>query len=162
MPISRVHQGRGLAVATAAALALTSAVAPTIHAAEPGRPNVVVVMTDDQDFRSMWALPKTRRLVAARGTSFATSVVNYPLCCPSRATFLTGQYAHNHGVLWNNFPEGGYYKLKSRETLPVWLRRAGYRTIHIGKYLNEYGERNPREVPPGLGRLARRRRPDHL
>ena len=113
------------------------------------RPNVVTIMTDDQDFRSMWAMPKTRRLIGARGTTFKQSVVNFPLCCPSRATYYTGQYAHNHGVLWNNWPEGGFYKLDGSETLPVWLRRAGYRTIHVGKYLNEYGERDPRQVPRG-------------
>ncbi|MFN8161916.1 MAG: sulfatase [Solirubrobacterales bacterium] len=114
-----------------------------------GRPNVVVIMTDDQDFRSMWAMPKTRRLIAARGTFFRQAIDNYSLCCPSRATFLTGQYAHNHGVVWNNYPLGGYRKLKGHNTLPVWLSRAGYWTIHIGKYLNEYGEEKPREVPPG-------------
>ena len=97
----------------------------------------------------MHAMPKTRRLIAERGTTFATSVVSFPLCCPSRATFLTGQYAHNHGVQWNNAPTGGYYKLKQRETLPVWLRRVGYRTIHIGKFLNETGERDPTEIPKG-------------
>lgn len=97
----------------------------------------------------MWVLPKVRRLIGDRGTTFATSVVNYPLCCPSRATYYTGRYAHNHGVLWNNFPEGGYYKFDGSETLPVWLQRVGYSTVHIGKYLNEYGERNPNEIPPG-------------
>lgn len=113
------------------------------------RPNVVVIMTDDQDFRSMPALPKTRDLIGDRGTTFAASTVNFPLCCPSRATFLTGQYAHNHGVRWNTFPEGGYYRFRQRETLPVWLQRAGYRTIHVGKYLNQTGERDPREIPKG-------------
>jgi arylsulfatase A-like enzyme len=113
------------------------------------RPNVVTIMTDDQDFRSMWAMPKTRRLLARRGTTFATATVSLPLCCPSRATYYTGQYAHNHGVRWNFFPLGGFYRFRQAETLPVWLRRAGYRTIHIGKYLNETGERDPREVPRG-------------
>ena len=113
------------------------------------RPNVVVVMTDDQDFRSMHVMPKTRKLIARRGTTFQTSVVNFPLCCPSRATLMTGQYAHNHGVKWNNPPNGGYLKLKQAETLPVWLRRAGYRTIHIGKFLNEYGQEDPTDVPKG-------------
>ena len=75
--------------------------------------------------------------------------MSFPLCCPSRATYYSGQYAHNHGVLWNTPPQGGYAKFNGEEALPVWLRRAGYRTIHIGKYLNEYGERNPHEVPPG-------------
>ena len=117
---------------------------------EPGeRPNVVVIMTDDQDFRSMPVMPKTRRLIGRQGVTFDRNFVNYPLCCPSRATFLTGQYAHNHGVLWNNWPRGGYRMLDGSETLPVWLGRAGYRTIHIGKYLNEYGEQKPTEVPKG-------------
>jgi arylsulfatase A-like enzyme len=112
-------------------------------------PNVVTIMTDDQDFRSMWAMPKTRRLLTRQGTTFQNNVVNYPLCCPSRATYYTGEYAHNHGILWNNYPEGGYYRFDGSETLPVWLQRAGYETIHIGKYLNEYGTRDPYEVPQG-------------
>jgi arylsulfatase A-like enzyme len=106
-------------------------------------------MTDDQDFRSMHVMPQTRRLIVKRGTTFANSVVSFPLCCPSRATYYTGQYAHNHGVKWNTFPEGGFYKFKQAETLPVWLRRAGYRTIHIGKYLNQTGERDATQVPKG-------------
>jgi N-acetylglucosamine-6-sulfatase len=113
------------------------------------RHNVVVVMTDDQDFRSMHVMPQTRSLIAKRGTTFATSMVSFPLCCPSRATYYTGQYAHNHGVKWLFSPTGGYPKLKQAETLPVWLRRAGYRTIHIGKFLNEYGERDAYEIPKG-------------
>jgi N-acetylglucosamine-6-sulfatase len=128
----------------ALALPATAAAAP-----KPKPHNVVVVMTDDQDFRSMGAMPKTVRLVGGRGTTFDNAVVSYPLCCPSRATYYTGQYAHNHGVKWNFFPEGGYYKLRQAETLPVWLQRAGYRTIHIGKYLNETGERDATEVPTG-------------
>ena len=136
---------------TAALVLLALAPVATAEAAskKSGRPNVVVIMADDQDFRSLGTMPKLRRLIASRGTTFATSISSYPLCCPSRATYYTGRYAHNHGVKWNNFPEGGYYKFNGRHTLPVWLRRSGYRTIHIGKYLNEYGERNPTEVPPG-------------
>ena len=150
MTIFRTRPGhRWLIAAALLVLALTGAAEATAKTHKTARPNVVVVMADDQDFRSMHALPKVRRLVGRRATTFATSIVNYPLCCPSRATYYTGRYAHNHGVLWNNFPEGGYYKFDGRETLPVWLRRAGYRTIHIGKYLNEYGERDPREVPRG-------------
>jgi N-acetylglucosamine-6-sulfatase len=104
------------------------------------RPNVLVVMTDDQTVQS---------LLAARGTTFENAIVTFALCCPSRATYLTGQYAHNHGVRSNSAPDGGYYRLDGRETLPVWLQRVGYHTAHIGKYLNGYGTRNPREVPPG-------------
>jgi len=113
------------------------------------RPNVVVIMSDDQDFRSMWAMPQTRKLIGSTGTTFQREAVSFPLCCPSRATFLTGQYPHNNGIQWNNAPGGGYYKLDGSETLPVWLQQAGYRTVHIGKYLNEYGEQDPYEVPQG-------------
>lgn len=138
------------AIVAVTALVATLAAPPVASGAVlPARPNIVMIMTDDQDFRSMAALPKTRRLVGERGTTFATSVVNFPLCCPSRATFLTGQYAHNHGVLWNTFPEGGFYRFRQRETLPVWLQRVGYRTIHVGKYLNQTGQRDPREIPKG-------------
>ncbi|MCG5217446.1 sulfatase family protein [Streptosporangium soli] len=75
--------------------------------------------------------------------------MSYSLCCPSRATFLTGQYAHNHGVLGNQPPDGGYEGLPAEETLPVWLSRAGYDTAHIGKFLNGYGRARPTEIPPG-------------
>jgi N-acetylglucosamine-6-sulfatase len=85
----------------------------------------------------MWALRKTRQLIGGRGTTFDHSFISFSLCCPSRATLLTGQYAHNHSVKWNNWPLGGFRKLRGAQTLPVWLERAGYFTAHIGKYLNE-------------------------
>jgi N-acetylglucosamine-6-sulfatase len=108
-----------------------------------------VIETDDQTAESLWAMPTVDRLLAKRGVSFDNSFVSYALCCPSRATFLTGQYAHNHGVFDNRLPNGGYEKLRGDNTLPVWLRKAGYRTILVGKYLNRYGRRDPTEVPPG-------------
>ena len=114
------------------------------------RPNVVVLMTDDQTLESMRVMDGVRRTLADRGTTFTRSFVSFALCCPSRATFLTGQYAHNHGVLGNRPPTGGYARLDTAETLPVWLGRAGYRTMHVGKFLNRYGQDGPRsEVPPG-------------
>ncbi|HKB20362.1 MAG TPA: sulfatase [Gaiellaceae bacterium] len=115
------------------------------------RPNVVVLMTDDQTVESMRVMPNVKTLIADQGVTFDNSFVSYSLCCPSRSTFLTGQYAHNHGVWGNAAPNGGYYKLDSTNTLPVWLQRAGYQTIHLGKYLNQYGTRNAREIPPGWG-----------
>jgi N-acetylglucosamine-6-sulfatase len=110
---------------------------------------VVVIETDDQTASSMWAMPTVQRLLADRGVTFDNSFVSYALCCPSRATFLTGQYAHNHGVFDNGLPYGGFYKLDGSNTLPVWLQAAGYRTMHVGKYLNHYGTRNPFQIPPG-------------
>jgi N-acetylglucosamine-6-sulfatase len=113
------------------------------------RPNVVVVMTDDQTVESLKAMRSVDRLLAREGASFTQAIVTFPLCCPSRATFLTGQYAHNHRVLSNVPPSGGYGRLDHSTTLPVWLRRGGYYTAHVGKHLNGYGRARPTEIPPG-------------
>ena len=115
-------------------------------AAVSERPNVLVILTDDQTLESMRVLEKTQRLLGQEGTTFANAFVSYPVCCPSRATLLTGQYAHNHKVMANKPPDGGYGRLDHSNTLPVWLREAGYETAHVGKYLNGY--KGP-EVPPG-------------
>src|SRR4051812_39175234 len=77
------------------------------RATHRGRPNVVVVLTDDQDTRSISVMGNVKRLLARRGVTFENSFVTYSLCCPSRVTLLTGQYAHNHGVVANNPPHGG-------------------------------------------------------
>jgi arylsulfatase A-like enzyme len=115
----------------------------------PQRPNIIVLETDDQTFAEMEVLPNVRRLIGDEGVTFDNHFVSFSLCCPSRATFLTGQYSHNNGVRNNGLPDGGYEKLDSTNTLPVWLQRAGYYTVHLGKYLNGYGRRNPLEIPPG-------------
>jgi N-acetylglucosamine-6-sulfatase len=133
-----------LALPLIAALGLATASGPA-RAADP-RPNIVVIMTDDQTLESLRVLPRVKTLIGDQGTTFGQNLVSYPLCCPSRATFLTGQYPHNHDVFDNKENDGGYDKLRKGETLPVWLGRAGYKTVHIGKYLNGYqGE----VVPPG-------------
>jgi N-acetylglucosamine-6-sulfatase len=138
-----------LGAALAAALLLGTRSERAASAVQPPRPNVLLIETDDQTVESLRVMTNVQRLLAAQGTTFDNSFASFSLCCPSRATTLTGQYAHNHGVLGNAPPEGGYYRLDSTNTLPVWLQRAGYYTAHIGKYLNGYGTRDPREVPPG-------------
>ena len=120
-----------------------------------GGPNVVLLMTDDQRYDDMGPLPKTRRLIGKAGVTFTRSYVSYPVCCPSRATFFTGQYAHNNGVLClykkcrSGGAHGGYTALKQKEYLPVWLERAGYATAHMGKFLNGYGKDRPPDIPRG-------------
>jgi N-acetylglucosamine-6-sulfatase len=131
------------------AAALPAASAPATAQAQQDRPNVVVIMTDDQTAESMRVMPRTRELIGDRGVEFTNSFVSYPLCCPSRATFLTGQYAHNHGVLHNAGPSGGYSRLNRWNWLPGWLQRAGYYTVHVGKFMNGYGRRRPDHVPRG-------------
>ncbi len=118
---------------------------------KPSRPNIVVIETDDQRADDLRAMPNVGRLLAAQGTSFLNSFVANSLCCPSRATFLTGQYSHNNGV-WNNAPpQGGWEALRPTQgnTLPAWLQEVGYATIEIGKYLNRYGKARRTEVPQG-------------
>ena len=103
----------------------------------PAPPNVVVIQTDDQDLGTMKAMTATELLVGDEGATFRNHFATHPVCCPSRATLLTGQHSHNHGVLSNNAENhGGYSYLDHSETLPVWLDRAGYATAHVGKYLN--------------------------
>ena len=118
----------------------------------PPRPNVVLLLTDDQTREEMVAMPRTRRLIGRHGVSFARNYISFPLCCPSRVTFLTGRYMHNHGVHGNRGRLGGrrrFHALHGEdETLAVWLHRAGYHTIFLGKYLNGYPPRHP-NVPPG-------------
>jgi N-acetylglucosamine-6-sulfatase len=116
------------------------------------RPNIVLIMDDDQSVNLQQFLTKTNAAIAAKGVTFDNSFVNYSLCCPSRSTMLTGQYAHNHGVRGNQLPSGGYSKLAPTlgNTLPVWLQHAGYYTAHIGKFLNGYGATSPdSQEPPG-------------
>jgi N-acetylglucosamine-6-sulfatase len=129
------------------------------------RPSFIVIQTDDQTLDELYAgfghprlqaMPNTLRLIAKRGMTFNRYYVSYPLCCPSRVTLLTGRYAHNTGVKGNVQPNGGYFGFSFRaaykHNLAVWLQEAGYRTIHVGKFLNGYGEEpysSGREVPPG-------------
>jgi N-acetylglucosamine-6-sulfatase len=115
---------------------------------EPERPNVVLVMSDDQTADSMRYMDAVNTQVGDAGATFDNSFASFPLCCPSRATYLTGQYPHNHGVMANQAPDGGFAKLDSANTLPVWLQQAGYHTAHIGKYLNGY-EQFPDLEPAG-------------
>lgn len=118
----------------------------------PDGPNVVVIMTDDQTLASLATMDGVDRLLADQGTTFTTAMVSFPNCCPSRATYMTGRYAHNHGVTDNRSPWGGAGKLDDGATLPVWLQRAGYETIHVGKYLNEWGADGEIAPPPGWDR----------
>jgi N-acetylglucosamine-6-sulfatase len=139
---------RAAVVVLALTLAVAFGGAPASGQA-PGKPNILVLMTDDLEVDDLKALPSVRRL-AEQGTTFSNSFVGYSLCCPSRATYLSGQYNHNNGVLSNAAPDGGFARLDHTNTLPVWLQAAGYHTTHVGKYLNGYENAATRTtVPPG-------------
>jgi len=92
----------------------------SVHAPRAqSRPNVVVLMTDDQTLASLRVMSGVRSQLAAAGTTFDNAFVEDSLCCPSRSTFLTGQYAHNHTVMGNAMPQGGYEKLRVSSTF-LW------------------------------------------
>jgi N-acetylglucosamine-6-sulfatase len=151
-----VRGGGNLAATVAVAVALVAASAVPADARPVGagkdpRPNVLLVMTDDMTQSDLQFMPKTRKLLAKAGTSFSNTITTFPLCCPSRATFLTGQYSHNHGVTGNFYPEGWYGMEHRKNTLGTWLHRAGYRTGLVGKWLNGYGALDGHgEIPPGF------------
>ena len=124
-------------------------------AGAPPAPNIVVITTDDQRLTlNGRVMPETKRRIVKKGTRFTQAIITTPLCCPSRASMITGQYAHNHGALSN---AAGYPRLVDKENvLPEWLRNAGYRTAHVGKFLNGYaGVGTPQEtVAPGWDEWA--------
>ncbi|HYF44890.1 MAG TPA: sulfatase-like hydrolase/transferase, partial [Acidimicrobiales bacterium] len=131
------------------------------------RPNVVLILTDDQTVAQLAAMPKTRELLGGSGITFTNAVASYPLCCPARATILTGQYVQNNGVRQNldtdaelelpttaeteGIPEGEGYGAFVEDaedrSLAVALEQSGYHTGLLGKYLNGYPVPGP--VPPG-------------
>ena len=145
------------APAALAGIGATAQAAPTVPAAK--RLNIVLILTDDLDARSVETLPNVASLLRDQGTSFANAFVTTPLCCPSRASILRGQYAHNTGVLTNVGETGGFatFRRLGREesTVATWLDDAGYRTALFGKYLNGYPKGAGRtHVPPGWDEWA--------
>jgi N-acetylglucosamine-6-sulfatase len=157
----------GLALSAGRAGALEAEEEPLNPNPEP--PSFVVIQTDDQTLDGLYAtfrafpgapvtraMPNTLDLIAKRGETFNRYYVSYPLCCPSRVSLLTGRYAHNTGVKGNVQPNGGYFGFSFRgansHNIATWLQGAGYRTIHIGKFLNGYGDApfsDGTTVPPG-------------
>lgn len=107
------------------------------------RPNLVLVMADDMRQDDLRFMPELRRLVTSQGTQFANSFSPYPLCCPARASLLTGQLAHNHKVLSHLQPYG-FSAFDDSYTLATALQESGYRTAFVGKYLNGYGPHRSR------------------
>ena len=122
--------------------------------APKARPNLVVVLLDDADVEITESMPRLRSLMIDQGVRFTSHVANTPLCGPSRALLLTGRYAHNTKVYYNDGPEGGYTPWAAagldEKSLGPWLQAQGYRTGLFGKYINDFPKgRAETYVPKG-------------
>lgn len=123
--------------------------------AADARPNIVFINTDDLDMAEVSTMPKLKSLMTDQGATCTNFFVTVSLCCPSRSTFLRGQYAHNTQVLTNGGNNGGYARVHAlgieNSTIATWLRDAGYHTGLMGKYLNGYPTKDIPEtyIPPG-------------
>jgi arylsulfatase A-like enzyme len=140
-----------LATLTLAGAALLGVAVRESHGAPPY--NVVFILTDDQSSSELAAMPNVQSLIAGQGVSFERAYIPYPLCCPSRAALLSGDYMHNNGVRGNLPPYGGWERFQSHQgsTIATWMHDQSYYTVHIGKYMNGYptGLAPSLAVPPG-------------
>jgi arylsulfatase A-like enzyme len=119
---------------------------PTVH----GKPSIVLILSDDQRWDTLDAMPEVQSELVGHGITFTNSFVVNPECCPSRASILTGQYSHTTGVYKNTPPMGGFSSFRDSDTIATRLHGAGYRTALIGKYLNGYAKTT--YIPPGWDR----------
>ena len=145
----------GFAIAAAAAMVFTKGAERTAQA-QSQKPNVVVIMADDLDMPTLQTMidkglmPHLKANFVDAGTAFPQTFAVHGLGGPSRATFLTGQYPHNHGMLGNYLPIGGITKLNQFSTVATWMNNAGYYTSLVGRHVTGYGWwTDPRAVPPG-------------
>jgi arylsulfatase A-like enzyme len=130
-----------LATAVAAgAISTTPHALPTARAGEPRRPDVVLIITDDQRAGTLSHMPQLRRRVIRRGIRFRSAYAPNSTCCPSRVSIYTGTYSHTNGVWGNGGPFGGFLAYDDSSNLATWLNGIGYRTGLFGKYLNGYSD----------------------
>jgi arylsulfatase A-like enzyme len=146
----------GLAIALLAApSAFVSTVPQVVSAARSDKPNVVIILTDDQRYDTLAAMPKVQRDIVGKGVKFNQGFVVNSLCCPSRTSILTGNYSHTTEIWKDSPPYGGFEWFTNQtgddqSTLATWLHRDGYRTGLFGKYLNGYLDQAAAGyIPPG-------------
>jgi N-acetylglucosamine-6-sulfatase len=114
-------------------------------------PDIVLILTDDQTWQEIDHMPTVQSELMAKGMTFTNGFVVNPLCCPARATTLTGKYSHGTDIYDNAPPHGGFdtFKHEDGSTVATWLHGAGYRTAIAGKYLNGYVDQDAGYVAPG-------------
>jgi arylsulfatase A-like enzyme len=118
------------------------------------QPNIVLIYTDDQRFDQLDRMPIVESELIGKGVQFSNGFVVNPLCCPSRATMLTGKYSHSTDVYSNVWPHGSYRTFvterhEDRSTIATWLDKVGYRTGLVGKYINGYSVTKTSYIGPG-------------
>lgn len=118
--------------------------------ARAAQPNIVLIVTDDQRWDTLGHMPTVQSELVGRGVTFQNAFVTNPLCCPSRASVLTGAYSHTNRVYTNSESMGGFKNFRDESTVATWLDDAGYETALIGKYLVGYPGGS--YVPPGWDR----------
>lgn len=120
---------------------------PNTQTVRPKRPNILIVVTDDQRADALGYMPTTKKLFREGGRTFRSAFSTTPMCCPARASIMTGRYVHNHGVLLNDDAA----KLDHSTTLQFYLKTAGYRSALSGKFLNSWPID---KAPPSFDRWA--------
>ena len=143
----------------ASALSVSRAPQATAQDEQADRPSILLIVTDDQRWDTLWAMPEVQRSLVQPGITFSEAFTTSSLCCPSRASILTGQYPHNHGVLRGSEKHWGFGLFRElgneTSTIATWLSEAGYRTGYFGKYLNGYPEKDdPTHVPPRISPVS--------
>ena len=154
-PSSGSGKARRLAFAFLAPLALSVSLAPPATAQdEPADPpSILLIVTDDQRWDTLWAMPELQASLVERGVTFSQSFTTSSLCCPSRASILTGAYPHTTGVYRQGGRYGGFKSFEDSTTIATELDEAGYRTGFFGKYLDTYqSDALSGYVPPGWDR----------
>lgn len=131
---------------------------------QAGKPNIVFILTDDQDvvLGGLTPMKKAKELIRDQGVFFSNAFVHTPICCPSRSSYLTGNYIHNHGAVNNslagNCASQSWIAGPEKKTYAAYAKQAGYQTAYIGKYLNQYGfptrkgASGPEHIPMGWDR----------
>jgi arylsulfatase A-like enzyme len=145
-----MRSGSGLRSSLLLFVAVTFLVTPGFDSdpvsAQTAQPNIVFILTDDQRWDTLWAMPAVQRELVGKGVTFSEAFVVNPLCCPSRASILAGQYSRNTKVYKNNQMN----LFDDTSTMATILDSAGYHTGLIGKYfVGYYDDTLATYVPPG-------------
>ena len=134
-------------------IASSTQAAPPAPTHRKGAPNVLLIVTDDARWDTLWAMPRVKRLLVEHGVTFSHMFVSNSLCCPSRTSILTGDYSHTTGVYRQEPPFGAFQWFNDRSTLATWLHDRGYVTGLFGKYVDAYqSAAHHGYVPPGWDR----------